>query len=553
MRALLFFVFAALGSFSQNCCSMRSWKVDQMPAPPLITGIGNNSWTISTRNDSCQLYFNQGLRLIHCFWDFEAYRAFKKAFELDSNCVSCKTGIALVYLTSDGWNKGKARKIIEEATSVAKRTKVSQEESDLLAVLDTFTKDKKEGYKIDRAFGHLCGKYPRDNELRLLYVIALIQMGEMPVNSKGTNPQDSVIRLILKEDPTNVSAHHYNIHNLEGSDFTENARYSADHIAEYAPASSHIQHMPGHIYYRMGEYEKARTAFLNSKNVDSLYEKSSGVEPINNWNNLHNQYFLAFNDVEQGRLNEANKIAAFLTANEIKKDKFGRSGGLGITKITDIMIPWYLGGWRACIAAAATPINNNNDQKQFIEWVRLSFLYYAKGMKAFEEGNKDSVRFYTNKFGRHLDMLKKVFKEKDIYKGARHYRQQTMYRELTACQYALKGDYANAYKEIDQVIAFTKNDHLGDPPAYLRFAEETKVQMQLMNKDYKDAAETLKQILKVKKGSALVNYKLAKIYLETGEKQKAHECLQIALDTWKYADQGYKPLADAKKLLSEIK
>lgn len=47
-------------------------------SPALVDGIGNSSLLITTRSEMTQKFFNQGLSLLHCFWWFEALRAFKK-------------------------------------------------------------------------------------------------------------------------------------------------------------------------------------------------------------------------------------------------------------------------------------------------------------------------------------------------------------------------------------------------------------------------------------------------------------------------------------------
>ena len=39
--------------------------------------------TITTSSPEAQRYFDQGLNLLHCFWDFEAYRSFREAARLD--------------------------------------------------------------------------------------------------------------------------------------------------------------------------------------------------------------------------------------------------------------------------------------------------------------------------------------------------------------------------------------------------------------------------------------------------------------------------------------
>src|SRR5687768_1646961 len=69
------------------------WK--DMPAPALVDGYGNSELKIMTDSPQAQAYFNQGLRLLHCFWEFEAYRAFKEAARLDPKAAMPYWGIAM--------------------------------------------------------------------------------------------------------------------------------------------------------------------------------------------------------------------------------------------------------------------------------------------------------------------------------------------------------------------------------------------------------------------------------------------------------------------------
>ena len=64
--------------------------------PPLWEGLGDLSYPITTDSDMAQRYFDQGLRLAYAFNHGEAYRAFKKAQELDPGCAMCFWGEAFV-------------------------------------------------------------------------------------------------------------------------------------------------------------------------------------------------------------------------------------------------------------------------------------------------------------------------------------------------------------------------------------------------------------------------------------------------------------------------
>src|ERR1700687_2459794 len=97
MRSLAIFALLLIPATGQVCHKAhitRDYKMTEMPAPPRITGIGDSHLQITTKSAKAQAYFDQGLNLLHCFWDFEAYRAFKEAARLDPNAAMAYWGIA---------------------------------------------------------------------------------------------------------------------------------------------------------------------------------------------------------------------------------------------------------------------------------------------------------------------------------------------------------------------------------------------------------------------------------------------------------------------------
>src|SRR5205823_309086 len=72
----------------------RDYKMTEMGPPQIIAGIGDSHLRITTKSEKAQVYFDQGLNLLHCFWDFEAFRAFKEAARLDPNAAMAHWGIA---------------------------------------------------------------------------------------------------------------------------------------------------------------------------------------------------------------------------------------------------------------------------------------------------------------------------------------------------------------------------------------------------------------------------------------------------------------------------
>src|SRR4051812_5642222 len=62
---------------------------------PLLPGLGNHLITVSTHNDSAQLYFNQGLNFYYSYHFKEALASFKEAARFDEDCAMAYWGQAL--------------------------------------------------------------------------------------------------------------------------------------------------------------------------------------------------------------------------------------------------------------------------------------------------------------------------------------------------------------------------------------------------------------------------------------------------------------------------
>jgi hypothetical protein len=65
-------------------------------------------------------------------------------------------------------------------------------------------------------------------------------------------------------------------------------------------------HMPGHIYYRVGDYAEAEHWFAASTADEPTCATSTS--PDDDWNYVHNMMYAIANLMEQGKLAEANAL-----------------------------------------------------------------------------------------------------------------------------------------------------------------------------------------------------------------------------------------------------
>ncbi len=59
-----------------------------------MDGIGSSTLPVTTSSERARQMVRQGVALLHCFWDFEALRAFKAAARLDPSCAMAQWGVA---------------------------------------------------------------------------------------------------------------------------------------------------------------------------------------------------------------------------------------------------------------------------------------------------------------------------------------------------------------------------------------------------------------------------------------------------------------------------
>src|SRR3954465_2922235 len=93
---------------------------EQLPVPVKVNGIGNSHITIKATPEA-QAWFDQGLSLVHDFWEYESAKAFEQAIRVDPGGGMCFWGLAQAegFRHSDAEVYGK--KALAEAVRMKKR------------------------------------------------------------------------------------------------------------------------------------------------------------------------------------------------------------------------------------------------------------------------------------------------------------------------------------------------------------------------------------------------------------------------------------------------
>jgi tetratricopeptide (TPR) repeat protein len=175
---------------------------------------------------------------------------------------------------------------------------------------------------------------------------------------------------------------------MEPSLNPERALDSARKLGPLTASSGHMVHMPGHIFYRVGDYETARVSFANSLAVDEAYMKAQNVPVEDDWNYVHNMMYLIADLLEAGRIDEATTISAKLNAAHGNRGTslYLRNARDQITRLDEALpVALRAGDW----PRAVTMLEGSKPPAEWVNLVELksALLEYTRGMAALQAGD----------------------------------------------------------------------------------------------------------------------------------------------------------------------
>jgi tetratricopeptide (TPR) repeat protein len=514
--------------------------VHNLPPPKLMKGIGNSTMKIETTSEKTQAYFNQGISLLHDFWDFEAYRSFKEAIRNDSSAIMPYWGL-LQMPTPDKDSISKSDK--ENAIKQIKKLLPKATEHERLYSEIALLKDslKYEAYpEVSKKWELIIYKFPDDVEAKLFF--ALHSMSGFDTDMKPREGQmysEFLLKDVQRTAPNSHAFHHYWIH-LKENCCPEEAIESADVLTALAPNSGHIVHMPGHIYNRVGDYKKAYDAFVAGVKVDSIYMKTEGIEEIDNWNYIHNINYLINNCVHDGRYQEALYYAERLKSMPVTKARkdiydgvFFRQGLLAPGKME-----MAFGNWERATAEFEQIVDKDSVLSQPNMEFKKALTLFTKGMATLDKNDLAEAINSSNS----LDaLLWRNEKQSDKDKTINWFNQNT----LNTASLELQGRIASQQGNYDEAMMLLKKAHkneldlgYGEPPLYARPVAMSIAEAQIKVEKYDDAIDTYQELLKRFPKSAYVYNALRNVYAQKGDSAKTKEYTALLKAASKYADDG---------------
>ncbi|AXY76283.1 hypothetical protein D3H65_20815 [Paraflavitalea soli] len=365
---------------------------------PLIKGLGNLHYKITTRSKLAQRYFDQGLTLIYAFNHGEAARSFQEVIRLDSTAAMGWWGMAMVL--GPNYNAALNPSSLEEINQAMEKARkyylnaTAKERALVTALAKRFpTEAVKDMTPYNTAYAaamkEVYEQYPGDAEIAVLYADAL--MNEHPWNlylkDGSAQPWTAAIEQQLEKTmaayPNHPGAIHLYLHAVEASRTAQKAVPAARRLLNMLPAAGHLVHMPAHIYIRTGNYHEGVEATEKARLSDSNYInqcQSQGTYPLLYY--PHNIHFLAACAFLEGNSKKAIEAAWGVSRNADRK-YLALSGTVQHYYIIPYYVLVHLGKWDDILAIPAPG--------ESLQYPR-AIWHYARGMALAAKGRLPEAR-----------------------------------------------------------------------------------------------------------------------------------------------------------------
>jgi len=321
-RFLVFIAFVCtIGCQSRKSAPPKLVDIDLLRGDIALCGdpdFGELSFSLSCALSSRET-FDLAISLLHSFEYAEAEKAFVKVIDADPECTMAYWGVAMSLYHSLWAPPGpkeldKGYKLLQIAEKLPKSKRAAAYLDAMNAfynnweTVDHDTRQKLYEHKMESIYLN----QKDDSEAAIFYALALRASAEPTDRTyKKQREAGKLLESLFKDQPNHPGIAHYIIHTYDYPEIAELGLSTARRYADIAPASAHAQHMPSHIFTRLGLWDESIYTNINSANSAVCYVEGSGSE--GNWvAELHAMDYLVYGYLQLGDNLKANEQNDYL-------------------------------------------------------------------------------------------------------------------------------------------------------------------------------------------------------------------------------------------------
>ena len=480
-----------------------------------------------------QKLFDRGMLYQHSFWYRASQQEFEATLKADPDCGIAYWGIALSLL----WNPHvptPVKNLAEGAAVIAKGKSVgakTQRERDYIDALAVIYKDYDKLGHLPRtqayakAMEQLAQRYPNDDEAQIHYALAL-NTSALPADKTYANQLKgaAILEAIFKRQPQHPGVAHYLIHLYDTPALAERGLKAARLYAKIAPAAAHAQHMPSHIFTRVGYWKES----IASNVVAARVAKEAG----DFHEQLHPMDYMVYAYLQLGQDAKAKAVVDEMT------------------KVTGFTETFLVGPYALAVSPARYAIERGDWQAAAVLPVRPSPLpqvqavtYFARALGAARSGSPEAAKVEIAKLVELHDKLKDAYWSEQV----------DIQRQIaTAWMLYAEGKHDDALKAMSAAAdAEDKTEKHPVTPGAPKPARELYGEMLLESGSPKEALAAFEATLKKEPNRLGAYVGAAKAAAKFGDKAKARQYSEKIVAIAADADKSRTEVADARAFLKK--
>src|SRR5262245_5214511 len=264
--------------------------------------------------------FERAVALLHSFWYEEAVKAFTEITTREPTCAMGYWGIAMsVYYPL--WQPPSPAMLQKGAAALEKTRGLTAtpREKDYIAAIETFYRDadkvdhRTRALAYEKAMEQLFTRYPDDREAAVFYALAL-DATAAPTDKTYANQlkAGAILEKVYAEQPNHPGIAHYITHSSAYPPLATRGLAAARGYAKIAPSVPHAQHMPAHIFTRLGLWQESIDSNRASADAGKAYYTRLGKDTV--WDQtLHALDYLVYAYLQTGQDRQARTVLEELT------------------------------------------------------------------------------------------------------------------------------------------------------------------------------------------------------------------------------------------------
>jgi hypothetical protein len=319
--------------------------------------------------DEAQRRFEDAMAVLHSFWWERGEAAFGAVLAVDSSCAMAYWGLAL-----NAWNNPFAGgpagpPLAAGAAAAAKGAALGAKtprERGFLAAAAALYRDHATTTNAARlaanadTMARLHRDFPNDVEVSIYYALSLVATAPRTDTTYTRQKQAAaILNPLFAAHPDHPGLAHYIIHANDSPQLAQLGLDAARRYADIAPAAPHAQHMPSHIFVRLGLWDETVASNWRSYEAGVAFARAqgkAGVAP----HEFHALDYAVYGNLQRGRDSAARalvEVARGITTEQLLGTLVGGYNRVAL----EARIPLERGDWAAAMAfpersAASQPL-----------------------------------------------------------------------------------------------------------------------------------------------------------------------------------------------------